>query len=338
MSGNTHEAMRDLASRLWGRFLRERVLEEMTHEVNAFRAEVVTNNGNGTLTVRRPFESGNLTLRAAASMSGAKAGDQVLILGIGEKRKALSNAFILCKTDLSTFVSEETVLAAFALDTASGNPANFPDGANNIPMEGMTVSIALTQTGSGNASPSNIRPILSWTGAEISRSGPDTTQPDTASVSWGQNVYAGTLDAFAGGMTATWIDLDMSGSTYVTKTSTYVQARASAPVGIAHILSDRFSYQIASGTVGRMAVSGGYLYFNIPVGEVNSYDTNGITAWFSTHNPQFVYEPTASVELASSTVSINTLLGENNVWADCGAVTVTYRADPTLYIQKKLGA
>lgn len=338
MSGNSHEAMRDLASRLWGRFLRERVLEEMTHEVNAFRAEVVTNNGNGTLTVRRPFESGNLTLRAAASMSGAKAGDQVLILGIGDKRKALSNAFVLCKTDLSTFVSEETVLAAFPVDTASGSPANFPDGANNIPMEGMTVSIALTQTGSGVALPTNIRPILNWTAAEISRSGADTSQPDTVSVSWGQNVYAGTLDAFAGGITATWIDMDMSTVTYSTKTTSYVQAKIPAPVGIAHILSDRFSYQAASGTVGRMSVASSYLYFNIPAEQVSTADTAGIRAWFSAYKPQFVYEPSASVELTSSTVSINTLLGENNVWADCGSVTVLYRADPTLYIQKKLGA
>lgn len=99
--GNDQEAMRDLAALLWTRYMRERVLEELTHEVNAFRAEVVTNNGDGTLTVKRPFETDTMTLRAAASLSGAIPGDQVLILGIGDKRKALSNAFILCKTDLS---------------------------------------------------------------------------------------------------------------------------------------------------------------------------------------------------------------------------------------------
>lgn len=33
-----------------------------------------------------------------------------------------------------------------------------------------------------------------------------------------------------------------------------------------------------------------------------------------------------------------TLLGDNNIWADCGNVAVTYRADTALYIQKLLGA
>lgn len=95
------EAMQELASMLWSRFLREKVREELTHELNGYKAQVVTNNGDGTLTVQRPFETTNLTLKAAASLSGAVAGDQVLVIGMGDKATALSNAFILCKTDLS---------------------------------------------------------------------------------------------------------------------------------------------------------------------------------------------------------------------------------------------
>lgn len=95
------EAMQELAGLLWSRYLRERVREELNHELNGYKAEVVTNNGDGTLTVKRPFETGTQTLKAAASLSGAVAGDQVLIIGMGDKSKALSNAFILCKTDLS---------------------------------------------------------------------------------------------------------------------------------------------------------------------------------------------------------------------------------------------
>ncbi len=100
-TGGEMEAMRDLASLLWNRFLRDRVLEELTHELSGFRAEVVENHGDGTLTVKRPFETETLRLRAAGSLSGVIAGDQVLVVGIGEKSKALSNAFVLCKTDLS---------------------------------------------------------------------------------------------------------------------------------------------------------------------------------------------------------------------------------------------
>ena len=35
---------------------------------------------------------------------------------------------------------------------------------------------------------------------------------------------------------------------------------------------------------------------------------------------------------------IGTLPGQNSVWADTGAVSVDYRADPTLYIGKKIAA
>lgn len=86
---------------MWNRYLKERVKEEQNHEMNAYKAEVVTNNGDGTLTVKRPFESVMLTLKAASSLQYAQPGDMVLVVGIGDKSKALSNAFILCKTDMT---------------------------------------------------------------------------------------------------------------------------------------------------------------------------------------------------------------------------------------------
>ena len=95
------EAMQELASMLWSRFLKERVREELNHELNAYKAEVVSNNGNGTLTVRRPFESVTPTLKAAPSLAYAQPGDMVMVAGIGDKSKALSNAFVLAKADLS---------------------------------------------------------------------------------------------------------------------------------------------------------------------------------------------------------------------------------------------
>ena len=95
------EAMSELASLMWSRYLREQVRGELNHELNAYKAQVVTNHGDGTLTVQRPFESVTLRLKAAPSLAYARAGDMVMVVGIGDKSNALSNAFILCKTDLS---------------------------------------------------------------------------------------------------------------------------------------------------------------------------------------------------------------------------------------------
>jgi hypothetical protein len=37
-------------------------------------------------------------------------------------------------------------------------------------------------------------------------------------------------------------------------------------------------------------------------------------------------------------VTIETLLGTNNIFADCGDTTVDYYADPTLFVNKKIAA
>ena len=95
------ESMQELTSLMWNRYLKERVKEEQNHEMNAYKAEVVTNHGDGTLTIQRPFETVQLRLKAASSLQYAQPGDMVLVVGIGDKSKALSNAFILCKTDMT---------------------------------------------------------------------------------------------------------------------------------------------------------------------------------------------------------------------------------------------
>ena len=50
--------------------------------------------------------------------------------------------------------------------TASGAIASFNDGAN-APVVDLTVSIEPVQSGSGDPSPDNVRPISGWTGANI---------------------------------------------------------------------------------------------------------------------------------------------------------------------------
>lgn len=97
--GNISEEMFNFASTMWRRFFRKKVKElpELRHSLLGYKAQVTANNGDGTLTVQRPFETETLTLRCASSLTGAAVGDQVLIVALG----GLENAFILCKTDLS---------------------------------------------------------------------------------------------------------------------------------------------------------------------------------------------------------------------------------------------
>lgn len=60
---------------------------------------------------------------------------------------------------------------AFIVKSASGDIASFTDGADNVPMKSVNVTITPKQSGSGDPSPSNVRPITGWSEAKIYRTG-----------------------------------------------------------------------------------------------------------------------------------------------------------------------
>jgi hypothetical protein len=61
-------------------------------------------------------------------------------------------------------------LGAYPTDTASGSVASFSDGAN-VPVKSLVVNIDPVQSGIGDPSPTNVRPISGWTGMKVSRAG-----------------------------------------------------------------------------------------------------------------------------------------------------------------------
>ena len=63
------------------------------------------------------------------------------------------------------------------LPTVSGSIANFPDGADDIPVADLVVNIEPVQSGSGDPSPDNIRPITGWTGCNVTRCGKNLFDP-----------------------------------------------------------------------------------------------------------------------------------------------------------------
>ena len=68
-------------------------------------------------------------------------------------------------------IDPEKIYSAYPTDTASGSVASFADGADDIPLKSCVVAIEPVQSGSGDPSPTNIRPILGWTGAQVWRAG-----------------------------------------------------------------------------------------------------------------------------------------------------------------------
>lgn len=82
--------MKVFADQLWN-YLEPKVKSLLSSSVGYFRAQVVSNPGDGTLILNRPLESNNLTIPCTNAMAGAAAGQQVTVLVLG----SLSNAVVV---------------------------------------------------------------------------------------------------------------------------------------------------------------------------------------------------------------------------------------------------
>lgn len=177
-------------------------------------------------------------------------------------------------------------------NSASGTIASFSDGAN-LPVSELLVGIEAVQSGSGDPSPENVRPISGWTGANIVVSPTlDAQDGTTYSISWQSEagtVYGGTLNVTTGVLTVT---------------HGYIASYNNETLSSKWI-SDRDVY--ASGTT-------------------------------PTIGAEVVYELATSQTVQLTSTEVLTLLGENNIFADCGDIeNVTYRADTKLYIDNAIG-
>ena len=92
-------------------------------------------------------------------------------------------------------------------DTATGNPLSFLTDLAK-PLKSLLVPFTPKQTGSGDPSPINIRPIVPWNGVTVNHSGADTSEYTETDISFPSPVYGGTLDVVSGVLTVTHKTLD----------------------------------------------------------------------------------------------------------------------------------
>lgn len=249
----------------------------------------------------------------------------------------------------------------FPTDTASGAVASFPDGADDIPVKSLTANIEAVQTGSGAPAPDNIRPISGWTGLTLNISGADTTDPTTYEVDWTDEtgvVYGGTLNMTTGVLTVDRLGFVFDGTEAWTSqfsgdnncfrfTVSGIKC-TSEPRACSHY--ENVTVTSGNSGVGYYAYTSGSLtsvfiqirpdHSAIPSGDLDAWKAwlaaqhaagTPVTCWFQ---PLEAYYQTYQLD----PVVVRTLLGANNIWADTGDVTVKYRADVGLYIDKVLAA
>lgn len=88
-------------------------------------------------------------------------------------------------------VTAEDLYKAFIVKSASGSIASFSDGGDDLPMKSLKVNIVPKQSGSGDPSPSNVRPISGWDEVDVTRCGKNL-MPLTLYDGFGYNLAVGT--------------------------------------------------------------------------------------------------------------------------------------------------
>jgi len=216
---------------------------------------------------------------------------------------------------------------------ASGSIAEFDDGSNK-PMSKCIAEIKAVQSGSGDPSPTNVRPISGFTEANIAVS-PTTDAQDgtTYSVSWESQagtVYGGTLDVVSGELVVDRAMYAADGSESVQSVRyhasglyfTIVKGDLGAKTTNPLLISSRFKAQSnVDVAVGNCYITSAGQLLVAVLPDQTATTKEAATQWFADNPTQFVYELATPLTYQLTPIQVNSLLGINKVWNDTNGET-----------------
>ena len=152
--------------------------------------------GSATTASTKAGEAATSATNAAASAAAAAQSAATLVIdatlthaGQAADAKATGDAISGLNEDF---------INSLITDTATGAIASFPDGANGLPVKSLTVAVEPVQSGSGDPSPSNIRPISGWSQAKVTRCNKNVVKYDQpAYVDASGNIVSNSLNGMA---------------------------------------------------------------------------------------------------------------------------------------------
>ena len=210
-------------------------------------------------------------------------------------------------------------------DTATGNPlVFFTDLAR--PLKSLLIPFTPTQSGTGDPSPDNVRPIVGWTGLTVNHSGADTSDPTQYAVDWTDEagtVYGGTLDLISGVLSVEWVSLTKTWGDFSNKTSLGDNTR-----GTFNISSYPSKPSIAAVDAKCNIAPRGTGW---STDSVHFYTNEGSCVVFLPNDTdasteiQVVYPLATPQEITLTPEQITALKGDNTIWSDAdGEMTATY--------------
>ena len=217
-------------------------------------------------------------------------------------------------------------------DLPTGSISTVNDAAP-LPLNALKVSVEAWQEGSGDPSPSNIRPIHGWSSGEITVCDDiqSPTQTETTTLDFPTTIYGAEWDVVGGGLDNKKGHITIDGNTAITQSANLVEYYI--PVHDMAKLSDYSNAIIcdkmnpitnhsASGS-NPFSITGysdtstrypnqNWIYINASIDNLAD-----MKAWLADNPIEVVYK-LATVDL--SPLSIRLLEGTNNLYADCGEV------------------
>ncbi len=215
--------------------------------------------------------------------------------------------------------------------------------ANNLKFSPM---VRLSSEAAGYIPYSNICPISGWTGMEIYRSGEDTSDYTTYSVTWQDEagtVYGGTIDLTTGVLTVdrTYLSLDntndwqeyATGIFLVSNVTTDAAGGAATPQSVIDkYISNQYPFIGNGRTQSSQITTDKHFYGQNNYKRIWVYDSQYLTLdAFKTalaSNPlQVVYPLATPITYQLTPTQIDALLGINTMWTDGSNLTVEARGE-----------
>lgn len=239
----------------------------------------------------------------------------------------------------------------FATGTGSGATVTFSDGAEEIPLKSCSVDLDFEQSGSGDPTENNIRPITVYNAVNLVVS-PTSSADDGVTYEFDLSdnpICAGTLNPLNGTLEETRICRVIDGTESWTLSTANGYRRfykSLSALGWPAMDADAYTLSVSShfkrkssstqttDTFGAFRISqDGYVV--LPDNGSRFASANELKAWFAAQYAndtpvQFAYVPAEAPTYPVTPQSIVTYLGTNNVWADSGNISLTYRKDPDI--------
>lgn len=160
---------------------------------------------------------------------------------------------------------------------------------------------------------------------------------ESKSISLGQTVYGGTLDVVSGKLTIDRILYQFIASQRLTtnisgkyRFRSTTQPPYKTGVTRGDILVDKYPMVMSTlgGDEGISVNSSTQFFFYSE--ETATMTLQEFESWLESNPINICYPIETPTEIQLTPTEVNTLLGQNNIWADSGSVEVEYRADTTL--------